>query len=255
MLVRSTAQDAGPGKDAAARDTGAVAAVQPGSSLQYQITGKLDLGVDAALFVADLFDASAQDVAALHAQGRTVIAYVSVGSFEPWRDDASSFPPSAIGMPLGAYPDESWLDVRNAAVRQAIAARFDRALSKGFDGVFASTLGAYAQASGFALTSADELQYDLFVAAAAHARGLSVGLSGDFELGPDATDAFDWALTIGCIAGTRCDALAPFQMQHKAVFDLETEGQQDAVCAQAQALGIPVTFKHASFDAWRATCG
>src|ERR1700712_3317865 len=73
LLVRRSSADAGP------------AALQA-SSLQYQLTGDLDEQVDAQLFVVDLFATSAEQVAALHAAGRVVTAYVSVGSLESWRD-------------------------------------------------------------------------------------------------------------------------------------------------------------------------
>jgi hypothetical protein len=204
--------------------------------------------------VIDLFDASAQSVAKLHAAGRIVIAYVSVGSFEPWREDAASFARTTIGDPLAGYPDESWLDIRSADVRARIDARFDRARDKGFDGVFASTLGGYKAQTGFPLTQADESDYVRFLASAAQARGLSAGVSGDFELGDDVASRFDWALSIGCIARSDCDALGAFLAHDKPVFDLETEGDRSSVCMRAATYGIATTIKHASFDAWRLPC-
>lgn len=228
--------------------------VRAGMSLQYQISGTLDTSVDAALFVVDLFDVSDRQVAALKAQGRVVVAYVSVGSFEPWREDAASFPRAAIGNALADYPDEHWLDLRSNEVRSAIEARLDRARDKGFDGIYASTLGAYMQDSGFPLTAAQELDYARFVAAAAQARGLSSGLSGDFELGAEIASAFDWALATGCIARSYCGELASFTAQAKPVFDLETEGTRDAVCSAAASYGIPTTLKHSGYDAWRMPC-
>src|SRR3954471_7256288 len=70
-------------------DTGgepdSAAVVRAGMALQYQITGDLDTSVDAQLFVVDLFDATEKDIRALRAAGRIVVAYVSVGSLEPWR--------------------------------------------------------------------------------------------------------------------------------------------------------------------------
>jgi hypothetical protein len=248
LLVRDTASDAG------SDPTKLRAAVRPNMSLQYQITGQLDTQVDAQLFVIDLFESSAAQVAELHAAGRIVMAYVSVGSLENWRSDASNFPSSAVGMPLAAYPDESWLDIRNAQVRALMTQRFERALEKGFDGVFASTLGGYLARSGFDLTSADQLDYDKFLAAKAHLSGLSIGLSEDFALDPALVTAFDWALAIGCIAQHDCSALATWQARGRAVFDLETEGDHATVCMQATSYGLPVTFKHTAYDAYRSTC-
>jgi hypothetical protein len=229
-------------------------AVRPNMSLQYQITGQLDAQVDAQLFVIDLFDSTAAQLAELHAAGRVVIAYVSVGSLEAWRDDAASFPSSAVGMTLAAYPDERWLDIRNAEVRTLMQRRFERAVDKGFDGVFASTLGAYLQRTGFELTQANQLEYDAFLAAAAHARHLNIGLSEDFALDRSLIDAFDWALAIGCIADSDCTTLAGWLARGRPVFDLETAGDHDSVCMQAASYGIPVTMKRAKYDAYRSPC-
>lgn len=234
---------------------GARSPVHVGASLQYQLTGTLDTSVDAQVFVTDLFDTRAQDVAALHARGRVVIAYVSAGSLEPWRPDAASFPAAAVGMRLAGFPNESWLDVRSPRVRAAMEARFDMARSKGFDGIFASTLGAYAAASGFPIGRSDQLQYDQFLADAARARGLSPGLSGDFELGDEVAAAFDWALAVSCIARGDCDKLAAFKAMGKPVFNLETQGTASSVCPQARALGVATTLKHERYDGWREPCG
>jgi hypothetical protein len=237
--------------DAAAPPT---SAVRKDMILQYQITGELDTQVPADVFVSDLFETSARQVGELHSAGRLAMAYVSVGSLENWRPDASNVPRAALGMPLSAYPNESWLDLRRSDVRALMQARFDLARQKGFDGVFASTLGAYRASSGFDLTLADELEYAIFLAEAAHARELTIGLSGDFELGPQLASHYDWAIAIGCVERNSCAELAPLTAAGLAVFDLETQGDQAAVCSAAAAQGIAVTFKHRGFDAYRATC-
>ena len=244
LLERAQAEDAGQARSP----------VQVGATLQYQLTGTIDTTLNAEVFVTDLFDTRAQDVSALHARGRVAIAYVSVGSLEPWRPDVASFPASAVGMRLAGFPDESWLDTRSPAVRAAMEARFELARTKGFDGIFASTLGAYAATSGFPLGRSDALQYDRFLAEAARARGLSPGLSGDFELGTEVAAAFDWALSVACIARGDCAKLASFRAMDKPVFNLETAGTQSSVCPQARALGVPTTLKHERYDAWREPC-
>jgi len=252
----SACSTTGPLLERVAGDGGAPGAVvRADMSLQYQITGALDETVDADLFVVDLFDSTAEQVSALHAKKRVVMAYVSVGSLENWRDDASRFPVAAVGMPLDGYPDESWLDVRDTEVRALMDARFSLVRQKGFDGLFASTLGAYKVSSGFPLTRADELDYDGFLSSAAHTRGLRIGLSGDFEMASDLAGSFDWALAIGCIAQSFCDELAPLRGHGLAVFDLESDSSDHAaVCKQAAASGLPVTFKRAQYDAFRAVC-
>jgi hypothetical protein len=46
------------------------------------------------MYDIDAFDASASMVSALHVKGFIVIAYSSFGTYENWRTDATSFPPS-----------------------------------------------------------------------------------------------------------------------------------------------------------------
>jgi hypothetical protein len=253
LLVRIGGADASTVDGAS--DSPPTAAVRSGMSLQYQIADTLDTRVDADLFVTDLFDTSKQQVSDLHAAGRVVMAYVSVGSLEPWRDDAGDFARGAVGMPLAAYPNESWLDIRRADVRARMQARLDRAVQKGFDGIFASTLGLYRASSGFDLKVADELDYATFLATSAHARALSIGLSGDFELGQQLAPHYDWVIAMGCIEKNSCSELAPLSAAKLPVFDLETmETDRASTCSQAQSYAISVTFKHRAYDAYRATC-
>lgn len=228
-------------------------AVRADMALQYQISGELDTGVMADLFVSDLFDTRASQVATLHAERRVVMGYVSVGSLERWRDDVDEFPRTAVGETLANYPEEAWLDIRSAEVAAAMRARFDLARQKGFDGVYASTVGGYRAHSGFALTQADELAYLKTLVAAAHERGLSIGLSGDFELS-ELPGAFDWAIAIGCVAADTCQQLAPLSAAKRPVFDVELDGERDVACRRAAEQGFSVIFKRRQYDAYRATC-
>lgn len=238
--------------DASTSPTGGV--VRSDMSLQYQITGEVDASVDAALYVVDLFDTKAEQVTQLRAAGRVVVAYVSVGTLESWRSDAAQFPRTAVGRTVPNYSNESWLDVRDAEVRRLMKARLDRAVLKGFDGIFASTLGAYRQNSGFALTRADELDYHTFLTSAAHAAGLAIGLSGDFELSAELAPQYDFAIATNCIARDSCGDLAPLQANGVPVFDLESATDHDLICERAKSFGIDVTFKDARYGAARSTC-
>src|SRR5688500_18290062 len=71
LLVRSQ-RDGGLAEEDASRSP-----VRAGMSLQYQITGALDLEVDAALYVTDLFDTEPAEVVQLQGRERVVMAYVS----------------------------------------------------------------------------------------------------------------------------------------------------------------------------------
>ena len=45
-------------------------------------------------------------VQTLHDKGYKVICYVDVGSWENWRDDASTFPENILGNKYYGFPDE-----------------------------------------------------------------------------------------------------------------------------------------------------
>lgn len=113
-----------------------------------------------------------------------------------------------------------------------------------------SSLAAYQADNGHDLTAADQLDYNLWLAAEAHAAGLAVGSSGDWAHAAELAPAFDFAIHIGCIESGRCAELDPYRDLGKAVFDLETSGTAGVVCPQAAALSLSVTLK---LDGWNAS--
>jgi hypothetical protein len=220
--------------------------------LHYQITGVPQLDAAADLFVLDLFDTDAAELAALHARGRVAVAYLSAGSLEPWRPDADDFPEQAIGDRLEDYPSESWLDIRDPSVRALMTIRLELARDKGFDGIYPGSLDAYRSQSGFTLSESDQLDYDRFLATEARALGLSPGMSGDF--GAQLVDAFDWIISFGCFAADSCERLQPWVASGKPVFDLEQQGELSELCQMAHALGISVVMRQPSESAWSRSC-
>ncbi len=148
---------------------------EPGTSWQWQLTGTIDESVAADLYNVDLFDTDRSLVSSLHAQGRHVICYMSAGSWERWRSDARRFPESVRGRSNG-WSGERWLDIRRLQVlKPLMRERLDRCVRKGFDGVEFDNVDGYANRTGFRLTGRDQLEYNSWLARAAHARGLAAG--------------------------------------------------------------------------------
>ena len=56
------------------------------------------------MYDIDLFDNDASVVAALHAQGRKVVCYISVGTWEDWRPDAGDFSAPVMGKGYEGWP-------------------------------------------------------------------------------------------------------------------------------------------------------
>jgi hypothetical protein len=146
-----------------------------------QLTSTLDQSIDADFYVIDGFDNAAAAVASLHAKGRKVGCYISAGSYENWRPDASSFPAAVLGNSNG-WSGEKWLDIRRLDILGPIMeARLDMCRAKGFDAVDPDNVDGYTNRTGFSLTAADQLAYNRFLADAAHARGMAVGLKNDLD--------------------------------------------------------------------------
>jgi hypothetical protein len=228
----------------------------PGTSWQWQLTGTIDDSLDVQMYDIDLFEAPQATIDGLRARGVAVICYFSAGSWEEWRDDADDFPTSAIGEPLDGWPGESWLDVRDAGVRDVMRARLDLAVAKRCDGVEPDNVDGYDNDSGFPLRPADQLDYNRFLAAEAHARGLSIGLKNDLDQVEALLDDFDWALNEECFQWDECGTLAPFIEAGKAVFHVEYGGASlaDEICPQANALDFDSLIKRLDLDAWRVPC-
>lgn len=244
------------GADGGSSDAGASPiAIAQNMSWQYQLTGPLQLDdAEIDLFVIDLFAPEAPELAALHDAGKVAVAYLSAGTFESFRNDADAFPQSVIGNTLANYPDEAWLDIRDATVRALMAARLDVARDVGFDGVLPTNLSGYRTDTGFDLTADDQRAYSAWLADEAHARGLAIGMAGDFEQASELIDRFDWAVHFGCIERGDCADLEPFSARGKPVLDIETEGDPAEVCAAGAQLGLNVLLKRSQFDAYRVGC-
>lgn len=225
---------------------------------QIQLQGAIDLSVDGAMYDVDGIDNDAATVAALHAQGRRVVCYISAGSWESWRPDAAQFPPAVIGRDYSGYPGEKWLDIRRIDLLAPILrARLDQCAQKGFDAVDADNVDGYQNETGFPLSAADQLAFNRFLATEAHARRMSIGLKNDFDQVLDLAADFDWSLSESCFYNGECKKLLPFLQIGKAVFDIEytdVGSRLDQFCAEADALRISALLKHHSLDAWRLSC-
>lgn len=83
----------------------------------------------------DMEDALKSTIDAFHAKGHPVVCYFSAGSWENFRSDADEFPKEALGKVLDGWPNEKWVDTRNAGVRDVMKKRIQTAREKGCDGI------------------------------------------------------------------------------------------------------------------------
>lgn len=202
-------------------DSGNVWQPEPGTSWQWQLTGTIDTSFDVEMYDVDLFNVPKATIQTLRNDGRIVICYFSAGSLEDWRDDAGVFPEEALGNDLEGWEGERWLDITSEAVRAIMESRLDVAVEKGCDGVEPDNMDGYANDNGLGLTAEDQIDFNRFIAEAAHDRDLSVGLKNDMDQLSDLVDWFDWALNEECHAFDECDMYEVFIDAGKAVFNAE----------------------------------
>jgi hypothetical protein len=225
-----------------------------GVTWQWQLTGALDLTVDAEVFDVDLFTTTKTQVAALKARGRRVICYLDVGSWEPDRPDSRDFPAVVRGKPLVGFEDEHWFDIRSAVLLRLLGKRMDLCQAKGFDAVEPDNVDGYANDTGFSLTASEQLRFNREVAAMAHARGLAVALKNDLDQVAELEPAFDLEVNEQCAQYKECDLLTPFITAGKPVLHVEYELTAAQLCPITTPLRFSSLAKHLSLDADRQTC-
>ena len=207
------------------------------------------------MYDIDLFDTGQSIIDKLHNDGRIVICYFSAGSYEDWRPDKSKFPASVLGSPLDGWAGERWLDIRRLDLLGPIMkARLDLAVSKKCDGVEPDNVDGYSNQNGVGLTANDQLVYNKWLAAEAHARGLSIGLKNDLNQIPQLVSHFDWAINEQCWQYNECALLTPFVNAGKAVFGVEYSGTPSKFCPKLNALKFSWLKKNLQLDAYRIDC-
>lgn len=234
---------------------------KPGPNLSWQLqfaTSPVDLAVDADVFKIDLFDNKAGVVAALKKKGKKVVCYLNAGAWEDWRPDAKRFPAAAMGRAYEGWPGERWLDIRRIdLLAPLMLARLDQCRDKGFDGVMLDNVDSYTNRTGFPLTGADQLRFNVWMANEARKRGLAVGMNNNPDQARQLLPYFDWVVAESCFSQGWCASLRPFAEHGKAVVVIEyTEHQQKlaSMCRQASALRFSLLMKNRELDAFRGDC-
>ena len=226
-----------------------------GTSWQIQLTGPVDLDVDATVVDLDLFDTSARTVDRLHDRGRHVICYFTVGSKESYRRDTDALPDAVTGKGVDGWPQERWLDIRRIdALAPVLRARFDLCAAKHFDGVDGDWMDNQTQDTGFPITASDQLAFNRWLIDQGHRRGLAVGVKNDLSQAPTLASEADFEIDEQCAEFHECDTLLPWIRADKPVLHIEYNLPAAAFCASTTRLGFSSLRKHVRLDAWRRPC-
>ncbi len=240
---------------------------RPHATFSIVLDGRLPGHFEAEVVDLDAFETTPGQIAALHAAGKKVFAYLSVGSWEPYREDAGTFPPEIIGKVYPGWEDEKFLDIRATdKLMPLIRKRFDMIAAKGFDGIEADNIDIYgvdedgANGTGFGITIEDIKGYVDALIAEAHARGLSIGQKNAPELVQRYGDLFDWALLEDPFFENYAEAFSIYTEHDKAVFALSYTDNTSRetflahVCAQAAPLRFTAILKERDLGAAETTC-
>ena len=194
----------------------------------------------------------------LHAQGRKVICYISVGSWEDWRPDKDNFPAEVLGKDYEGWKGEKWLDIRQIdKLAPIMLARLDLCKAKGFDAVEPDNMEIYTNDTGFPLTYEDQLKYALWLADEAHKRGLAIGQKNASDQVKDLVDIYDFAITEDYFYYDDAETMLPYINAGKPVFAAEytdLPGDFKAFCEQSKQLNFSTILKKRGLDAWIQTC-
>ena len=254
--VDASSTDAGGAPSASAADSGGWWRPVPGVTWQWQLDGTLDTTLNVQMYDIDMFTNEPSTIASLESRGVVVICYVDVGTWEPGRPDSSEFPASVLGNSDPDGQGEYWLDIRSSTVQELMQARFQKAQTKGCDGIEPDNVDGYENDTGFPLTAADQITYNTWVAGAVHALGMSVALKNDVDQIPQLEPLFDFELDEQCFDYDECDTLQPFIQDNKAALEVEygDAGLAASICPQANALKLDTIIKDMNLDAFRVPC-
>ncbi|SFD89464.1 Glycoside-hydrolase family GH114 [Chitinophaga sp. CF118] len=209
----------------------------------------------------DAFQTSQATVAALHAKGKKVIAYVSVGTLENYRDDGNLLPAEVIGNVYPEWPDERWLNIHQLdKIKPWLISRFTMIRQKGFDAIEPDNLDAYENETGFDITLTDTKNYCSYLIELAHSMGLGIGQKNVPELTDSFSLKFDWALTEDAFDQGWQDDMLPYISKNKPVFvteysDVTSQTKfQTVVCPAAKTKKFSAVFKKRELDKWSYFC-
>jgi hypothetical protein len=229
-----------------------------GLTWQWQI-GDLDIdtSIEADVYDIDLYVDQAI-IDELHAKGRKVICYISVGSWEDWRPDKDQFPAEVLGKDYDGWKGERWLDIRQIdKLAPIMLARLDLCQAKGFDAVEPDNMEIYTNDTGFPLTYDDQLKFALWLADEAHKRGLAIGQKNASDQVKELVNIYDFAITEDYFYYDEAEKMLPYIEAGKPVFAAEytdLPGDFNAFCEKSKQLNFSAILKKRGLDAWLETC-
>jgi hypothetical protein len=125
---------------------------------------------------------------------------------------------------------------------------------RGYDAVEFDNVDGYQNHTGFPLTGADQLAYDIFLANLAHKHEMSAVLKNDLNQIAKLLPYFDIALNEQCFQYSECGKLRAFVNAGKPVFGVEYRLDTTQFCPQANDMNFNFLKKKLSLGPRRTAC-
>ena len=179
---------------------------------------------------------------------------MNAGGWEEWRPDAGEFPTGIIGDYLDDWESERWLYVRRIDILASIMeARMNSCRDKVLDGIEPDNIDGFLNDTGFDLTYEDQLAFKIWLAGAAHARGLSIGLKNEMDQIQDLLAHFDWALNEECFQYDECETPLSFIQAGKAVSNTVRPRWADKINRRSSPARRSGAWQKQSYSTWAAS--
>ncbi|KAJ4267452.1 hypothetical protein NW762_003559 [Fusarium torreyae] len=225
-----------------------------------------DLKPDVGIYDLDMYDNDAETFSALHDAGKKVICYFSAGSWEDWRDDKNQFKKADLGATLDGWPDEKWLNLKSANVRNIMKKRIQYAAKKGCDAIDPDNVDGYQNENGLGLTKKDSIDYIKFLATEAAKYNMSTGLKNAGDIISSVLSHVQFSVNEQCVEYSECETFAAFIKAKKPVFNIEypkgapkvKEADRKVICSgkgKAKGTnGFSQVIKKMNLDGWVMYC-
>lgn len=212
----------------------------PGLTWYWQLTGTIDMNQNVDVYDID-YQNPASTVAALHAKGKKVIAYVPVGDWESYRPDSNDFPEEALCGAIDGWP-ERYIDIRHPKAVELIKARIAAAAKAGFDGIEGDVVDGHRTGTGCRtpITRAEMTAYLKDLTDYSHSLGLAYFAKNTSEDAAAWSQFTDGVVVEEAYAWNEAADYMPYINAGKPVFAVEygTNSPSSAHCADANSRNI-----------------
>jgi hypothetical protein len=218
-------------------------------NMMIQLQWNINTSNNVEVYSIDLFDTSAEFIQELQSQEKWVICYLSIWTFENWREDSILFPDAVLWNDLWDWLGEKRLDISNYQdFQHIILERLNLAQEKWCDGIDPDNVDGFQNDTGFELTAEDQKEYLQFVSQEAKKRNLLIGLKNNLTQISELEPYFDFAINESCFDWNECEYLSTFIENDKPVFWLQYNKTLNDFCPKAQEMKMSFALANYQLD-------